>query len=137
MGGKRGGPGPNTVYKYTNAQGQEAQSIVSVESYNKAQGMGQRIASSDISSRDRAEFIDRINKGLEQNTNPNGNWDSVENVVSSVNSELADAIAGTKPKYRYRKYLDQVSALQNDQPGQLQTVLSKGGGSTALGGGML
>jgi hypothetical protein len=56
-----------------------------------------------------------------------------------IRQEMADAIAGTKPKYRYRKYLDQVSMLQQDQPGQLQTVLArtlKNGGSI-LGGGMM
>lgn len=55
--------------------------------------------------------------------------------LNLIRAEAADAVAGQKPKYRYRKYLDQVSQMQQDQPGQLQTVLAKSGRGSILGGG--
>lgn len=131
MGSKKRGNGDMLFRDSTGKQTQ-----ISVDAYQSAVAEGNKIAGSDISSLDRQELTKRLNDGLSNNTNPNGNWDSSMSVTSGVNAELADAVAGTKPKYRYRKYLDSVSQMQSDQPGQLQTMLSRGtNGSTALGGG--
>lgn len=133
MGSKRDAPG-NVLYQAPGGK----QVSISAETYSKVAGLGNQVATADISTLDRKELTGTLNDALANNTNSSGEWDSAENVVNPVAGELQDAIAGTKPKYRFRKYLDQVTQLQNDQPGQLQTVLSKGNfGGSALGGGAL
>lgn len=150
MGGKRSQGTPDVMYQ---AQGGK-QIRVGGEVYNAATALGGTVNNSDISSLDRKEFLDRINSGLAGNS-IDTKWvggtggggamnlgyqqrtESASGAIGGVQAELADAIAGVKPKYRYRKYLDQVSRLQNDQPGQLQTVLSRGGSGSILGGGSL
>src|SRR4051812_20174171 len=90
---------------------------ISEATYNKVAGLGNQVASADISSLDRQELTAKLNSALDTNTNSSGDWDSAENVVDPVANELSDAIAGSKPKYRYRKYLDATQQLQSDQPG--------------------
>lgn len=137
MGGKRRAP-PQEV-KVKNADGSTTRMMAST--YKQTTSLANSINSADISTLDRQELIERLQEGSAKNRIKKGPLgmrnESVSGVMKKLKSELAAAKAGTAPKYRYRKYLDQITQLQSDQPGQLQTVLSKGGNGSILGGGSL
>lgn len=132
--------------------------MVSQGAFGLAQSLGTQINEGDMSSMDKMELMTGINDTIKDShtqyyDSKTGKYEDkpiqgplgmggtpVESSMrglGAIQNEIKDAIAGTKPKYRYRKYLDQVSALQQDQPGQLQTVLSRGGSGRVLGGGTM
>jgi hypothetical protein len=128
MGGKRNGP--SAVLDILGPEGKRMQ--ISETSYNKALGVAGQIRNADnISTRDREELQNTLRTNVQNNVHSgglqsSGQWDSIENSLGGIQQELKDAVEGTKPKYRYRKYLDTMTNQVNDQPGALQTVLSRG-----------
>lgn len=139
MSGK-GSSGPSAVLDILGPEGKRMQ--ISQTSYNKAMGVGAAIKNEqNISSRDREELMNTLRTNVQNNEHQgglqsHGQWDTIENSLPTIQAELGAAIEGKAPKYRYRKYLDQVEMQMKDQPGQLQTVLSKGNFGI-LGGGNL
>lgn len=155
MGGKRKAS-QQPMVTVRNADGSTTQ--LSQGAYALSANLGNQINTGDLSTLDRQELMGRLQESVQGSRTQfvnelgqisdnaflaDGRTPSGKPVESSmvgmtqIQAELGDAIAGQKPKYRYRKYLDQVTALQNDQPGQLQTVLSRGGRGSILGGGAL
>lgn len=143
MSGKRKKAPPQQQVRVTNPDG--STTTMTQGSYNEIQKLTQDIQLGDMSSLDKKDFMNDINNNLmsfadglsmdemtkrfEAGLQVKGN--------DQIRAEMADAIAGQKPKYRYRKYLDQVTRMQSDQPGQLQTVLARSGrgNGSVLGGG--
>lgn len=118
---------------------------VDVAHWNAAQyGVGVA-KNANISSLDKKDFLDNVNYALANNEKLHtgglaGDIDTAGITIAGAGQELNNAIANPNaPKYRYRKYLDTITQMQGDQPGQMQTVLSRGtnGLGSALGGGLL